>query len=157
MLAIACLVGVAPASAKTARDVKDAKKHAVRVFGARGHVVASFTSASCQKTAHRFTLLTGRNRGWIMYAQASPFSGFHHYAFPRGHATGTYVELVSPGHVHFASDFKAPYHVPAAGGLNFAGDGSLVGVGFHPMFSADGARAITVTGVLNCRYPKSGR
>ena len=148
VLAIACLAGAATAGAST-------KTHAVRVFGAGGHVVATFTSANCQRTKKGFSLLTGRSHGWIMYAQASPFTGFHHYSFTRGYATGTYVELASPSRVHFASDFKPPYRVPAGGGLNFANKGSLVGVGFHPMFSTNGTQAITVTGVLNCRYPKA--
>ncbi len=55
------------------------------------------------------------------------------------------------------SDFKPPYRVPAGGGLTFAQGGSLVGVPFHPMFSVDGSQALTVTGVLACRYPTSGR
>jgi hypothetical protein len=128
--------------------------HAVGVYEG-GEKVADFSTAKCTRSKRKFTLLTGHDHGWIMYAQAKPFSGYHHYNFPRGHATGTYVELSHAG-VDYASDFKPPAAVPAAGGLEFTQkDGSLVGVGFMPMFSADGSQEITVTGVLRCSYPKT--
>ena len=54
----------------------------------------------------------------------------------------------------FASNFVPPEPVPSLGGIKFSDDGTLIGVGFQPMFNASGSEAVIVTGVMVCHYPK---
>jgi hypothetical protein len=129
--------------------------HVVRVLRGKD-VVAVFRSAKCRINGYGF-LATATNRGYELLARVHPFRGFQDYALQRGHATGRYVVLSSPAHVTYASDYVPPYPVPGAGAINFADHGTLMGVGFSPMFSEDGSDAVTVAGVLTCHYPKKKR
>jgi len=127
--------------------------HAVRVLNSKGRVVAIFTSAKCKIGKFGF-FSDAYDNGYHLQADVIPFDGFRHYKLERGHFTPQVVRLISPSGVHYASDYVPPYPVHGGGAINFTKDGSLMGVGFSPMFSEDGSDAVTVAGVVPCHYPK---
>jgi hypothetical protein len=148
------LVGIVAAFALSGTSrAADTSSHAVRVFAGGGRVATVFTSANCGVNHFGFIAI-GHSDGYVLYVHADPFTGFHHYQLARGQATGVYVEVKSPAGTRHASDFVPPYPVPGGGALNFGDHGKLMGVGFHPMFSEDGSDAVTMAGVLNCKYAK---
>jgi hypothetical protein len=142
-----------PASTTT---VGGGSGHLVRVLDSQGQQVAIFRSAKCR--VHRSGFFSDAfSAGYHLTAFIDPFSGFHHYRLSRGHFAPQYVSLTSPSGVQYASDFVPPYPVPGEGAINFSRNGRLMGVGFSPMFSEDGSDAVTVAGVLVCKYPKRKR
>ena len=127
--------------------------HTVRVLNSKGRVVAIFTSAKCKISKLGF-FSDAHDNGYHLQADVIPFDGFRHYKLKRGHFDPQVVRLISPSGVHYASDYVPPYPVHGGGAINFSTDGSLMGVGFSPMFSEDGSDALTVAGVVPCHYPK---
>jgi hypothetical protein len=127
--------------------------HAVRVLSGNGRVVATFTSAKCKIVKGSF-FSDAYDNGYHLEADVIPFDKFKRYKLARGHFTPQVVRLISPSGVHYASDYVPPYPVHGGGAIDFSTDGMLMGVGFSPMFSEDGSKAVTVTGVLTCHYPK---
>ena len=127
--------------------------HAVRVLDSKNRVVAVFRSAKC-RIGHGSFFSDAFDNGYHLQADVIPFDGFRRYRLERGHFTPQVVRPISPSGAHYASDFVPPYPVPGGGAINFTKDGSLMGVGFSPMFSEDGSDAVTVTGVVPCHYPK---
>ena len=130
--------------------------HVVKVIDGAGQVVAAFRSAQCSIGRLGFFSTASSDR-YRLEADVIPFSGFHRYELNRGHFTPQVVMLVSPSGVRYASDFVPPYPVPGGGAINFSRHGHLMGIGFSPMFSADGSDAVTVAGVLACNYPTKKR
>jgi hypothetical protein len=127
--------------------------HQVKVFDSHFHVVAVFSSAKC-KIGRLGFFSDAFSRGYHLEADVIPFSGFHHYPLRRGHFTPQVVILISPSGVRYASDYVPPYPVHGGGAINFTAGGTLMGVGFSPMFSRDGSDAVTLAGVVPCEYPK---
>jgi hypothetical protein len=146
LLAAIVVLGSGPVAAAGA-------PHKVRVLDSHSRVVAVFTSAKC-KVGRAGFFSDAFNRGYHLEADVIPFDGFHRYALERGHFTPQVVILISPSGVRYASDYVPPYPVHGGGAINFASHGTLMGVGFSPMFSRDGSDAVTVAGVLACDYPK---
>jgi hypothetical protein len=159
ILRLAALSAALVALALTASGASAAKRErGVRVLNSESHVVALFRSAKCRINKLGFYSDAFDRRyhleANVLSAPGAPFAGFKQYPLERGHATQVYVALKSPSGVYYASDFVPPYPVHGGGALNFSSDGKLLGIGFSPMFSEDGSDAVTVAGVLKCKYPK---
>jgi hypothetical protein len=128
----------------------------MRVFTGDNPDFLTFHSAKCVFNKKTFVALAF-DRGWRLFIQISPFTGYHAYDLKRGGYKPTNISLESPSGVFYASDFIAPYHIPQGGQISFSQHGNRVGGGFYPMFNADGSDAVGVAGGLTCRYPKGKR
>ena len=117
----------------------------------------TFRSAKCRLHSKSFFEAVAFDRGWELNVQLHHFTGFHRYKLERGHYNGTFLSLISPSRVEYASDFVPPAHEPGGGEINFRNNGRLLGGGFAAMFDANGSDAVDVAGVLRCRYPPRRR
>jgi hypothetical protein len=116
--------------------------------------VVTFRSAKCHYSKSIGFVGVAYDQGWQLVVKIHPFTGFHRYELVRGHFNGTFLSVVSPSDVQYASDFIPPHHEPGAGQINFSGNGNLLGGGFAAMFNGAGSDALDVAGVLRCHYPK---
>jgi hypothetical protein len=132
----------------------DGPAFGIRVADSQNPTVLTFRSAKCFHYSKTGFTADAVDQGWDLFVRIRPFTGFHRYELVRGRFNGTFMKLVSPSGVEYASDFVPPHHEPGAGQINFSGNGNLLGGGFANMFNADGSDALDVAGVLRCHYPK---
>jgi hypothetical protein len=146
LLALALPVSVASAAEHV---------HGIIVLDNQSQTVALFRSGECHLSNQGF-FADAENRGYHLTARvlAPEYKGFHRYTLKRGHTAQVFVQVTSPSHVVYASDFVPPYPVAVGGGIDLRKASTEVGVAFGPMFSADGTDVIDVTGVMKCKYPK---
>ncbi len=133
------------------------KPHGVLVD--RGGITLQvFTNAKCSISKRKGFVASSEALGAKLHVHVQPFNGFGKYPLKAGERTGpyqrTFVDFTTPSGVYFASNFVPPDPVPSLGAVKFSGDGTLVGVGFQPMFNSSGSEAVIITGVMVCHYPK---
>lgn len=136
----------------------------VRVIGQDNKLLAIFKTAKCKtkkpkgaKTSFLSSAISTNGKYELRADVFQPvFSGFREYdlALENDAKVVLYFEKRSGGPV-FSNEFVPPYPVPGFGQINFAKDGSRIGLGFAPaMWSQDFSDAVVVAGGLVCRYSK---
>ncbi len=127
-------------------------------------MIATFHSARCRKGgkgAKDFVAHGHSSNGtYSLYVSIDQFSGFHHYELGLDRNADPFV-IFSNAHSDsapaYSNIFVPPFPSPGGGGIDFAGHGRLMGVGFSPAYSRDFSDAVTFTGVLTCRYKRKKR
>jgi hypothetical protein len=145
---------MALAVSATGATAADGPAFGIRVADSQNPTVVTFRSAKCHHNTRIGFVGVAYDQGWQLVVKIHPFTGFHRYELVRGHFNGTFLSVVSPSDVQYASDFVPPAHEPGAGQINFSGNGNLLGGGFAAMFNENGSDALDVAGVLRCHYPK---
>jgi hypothetical protein len=145
---------MALAVSATGATAGDGPAFGIRVADSQNPTVLTFRSAKCNHSKRSFFKAVAFDQSWELNVQIHRFTGFHRYELVRSHFNGTFLSLISPSGVEYASDFIPPHHEPGAGQINFSGNGILMSAGFAAMFNGDGSDALDVGGVLRCHYPK---
>ncbi len=58
------------------------------------------------------------------------------------------------GGTRYSNLFQPPFPSPGFGQLQFSRNHKLLGVAYTPTWTLDGTDAVTLTGVLTCRWPR---
>ena len=154
--AIAGLSGVVAIAGLAGTPTLADDSHSVTILNTHSDVAAEFHTAKCNKLKDgRFIATTKRVNGYKLIAVIDAFKGFGVYDLSQGRNADPYVIVsMNGGATRYSNLFEPPFPSPGFGQIRFSRGGKLMGVGYHPAYSMAGDDAVTVAGVLTCKYPK---
>lgn len=129
------------------------RSHAIKVLGTNGKVIATFHSAKCLKNKNGFFATTPHANGEsYLHVRVEDFTGFHDYKLVQGGNADPYVVFAKGDGTRYSNLNRPPFPSHGGGELRFRDHGGLMGVGYSPAYSSDGADAVSFTGVVECKY-----